>query len=1303
MDWSAGAVELAAKTMVWPEVARPRRAGVSSFGVSGTNAHVILEQSAEEPESSAVADGPAVWLLSARSREALQAQVDRLDAFVQARPEVSAYSIAVGLARRALLPYRAVAVGGVLDGLVLPVVPAADVGVGWLFSGQGSQRVGMGSGLAARFPVFAAEFARVCDLFDGLLPRPLREVIAEGGPALDRTLYAQPGLFAVQVAQAALLRSFGVRPKVLVGHSIGEYAAAVVAGVLELADACRLVAARAVLMDALPAGGAMLAVQADASVASGLDVAAVNGPDQVVLSGPESRVDAVAEELSGRGVRVRRLRVSHAFHSVLMEPMLAAFADVVASVGFRAARVPLVSSVEVGADVTVPEYWVRQVRDTVRFGDAVAAVDAPVCVEVGPDATLSAMLADRQVKPLSRRDADEVVAFLTALGALHSAGVPVDWTPAVPAGAGPADLPTYAFQHRRYWLDGGGWRGSAVRLADGGVVVSTRVSTARQPWLADHVVDGSVLVPGTGFVDWAVHAGDLVGAPVVRELTVQAPLVLDAAGTVDVQTTVDGRRQLTIHARAGADQPWTCHATGQLAETAESDTPQVDATWPPIGATPLPVEGFYEDLAAVGMRYGPMFQGVRAAWRAGAELVAEVALDDAGRAQADRFGVHPALLDAALHLAALGMPDGAEGPSLPFAWQDVAVYATGATRARVRMRVDGASLSLTLTDVDGALVATVGSLVLRALSERLAVAPVRDLYTVDWVEVGRAGEAEVDLPVWDCAGVGLADVLAGVQQRLAADERRWVVLVPDSQDRPERAAVWGLLASAQSEHPGRFVLVDAVDVGVARAAVAVCDEPQLRVDGDGGVRVPRLVRAAPSGGEVDLGAGPVLITGGTGTLGRLLARHLVDAYGVTDLVLVSRRGPDAARLGVDLPQARVVACDVSDREALRALLAEFRPSAVIHAAGVLEDATVANLTEAQLEAVFRAKAVAAQHLHELTDGLSAFVLFSSASGVFGSAGQANYAAANAYLDALARRRRAQGLPAHSIAWGLWESASALAQSADRDRLARSGVLPIDDERGLRLFDAALRAEAAVTVPVRLRLNGTTDVPPLLSRLAPAARRTAATGDQDRSWTERYAGWEPERRRADLERQICALVAGVLGFGGGDQIDARQAFRDMGFDSLTAVDLRNRLATWTDVRLPATLVFDYPSPAVLADHLDEVLFGAPGSVVSDGSVGVVGGDPVVIVGMACRFPGGVVSPEGLWDLVVGERDAVGGFPVDRGWDVGRLFDPDPDRVGTSYAREGGFLYDAAEFDAGFFGVSPREALAMDPQQRLLLEV
>ncbi|MEU7620560.1 type I polyketide synthase [Micromonospora rifamycinica] len=664
----------------------------------------------------------------------------------------------------------------------------------------------------------------------------------------------------------------------------------------------------------------------------------------------------------------------------------------------------------------------------------------------------------------------------------------------------------------------------------------------------------------------------------------------------------------------------------------------VNAAWPPVGAIPISVEGVYERLADVGVRYGPVFQGLRAAWRVDGELVAEVALDDVGRAEVDRFRVHPALLDAALHLAALHEPSGPAEPLLPFVWQDVVVHATGATGARVRMRVDGDTLSVILTDLDGAPVVTVGSLVLRPLPDRLPVKAVRDLYTVDWVDAGRisrasqvgeasrasqAGDAshaaqinhaghagevsqfgevglggvEAALPVWDCAGVDLADALVGVQERLAADDRRWLVLIPDGQTSPDAAAVWGLLASAQTEHPDRLVLVDTADPAVARAAVAVCGEPQLRVDDDGRIQVPRLVRAAPTedGRRPDFGAGPVLVTGGTGTLGGLLARHLVREYGVDDLVLVSRRGSDAPgvdELVRDLPQARVVACDVADRGALAALLGEVRPGVVIHAAGVLDDATVGNLTVAQLESVFRAKAVAARHLHELTDGLCALVFFSSASGVFGSAGQANYAAANAYLDALARQRRAQGLPGQSLAWGLWETGSAMTAALDTTR-AYQGVRPMSDRHALALFDAALRTGQPALVTATLDLRPQADPSPLLRALLPPDRRTAAgdTPDRAAAMRARLAGRDADGQLSGLLDLVRGQTAQVLGHSSLSTIGAGRPFKDLGFDSLTAVELRNRLRTVTDLSLPATLVFDHPTPAALAEYLRAELFGS----------------------------------------------------------------------------------------------------------------
>ncbi|MEV0570836.1 type I polyketide synthase [Dactylosporangium sp. NPDC050588] len=876
-----------------------------------------------------------------------------------------------------------------------------------------------------------------------------------------------------------------------------------------------------------------------------------------------------------------------------MEAVEAVLKDRLGVVEFRAAEVPWYSTVTgglvdpVGLDAG---YWYRNLRAEVRFEAAVRAAAGDGLrrfLEVSAHPVLLpgivATVDDCTVTGTLKRDSGGLVDVLRAAAVLHTAGTAVDWSSVLPAVA-PAELPTYPFQRQRYWLEPADDR-LPVRLADGGVVVTAKVSASREPWLADHAVHGTVLVPGTQFVDWAINAGDLVGAPVLRELTVQAPLVLD--GAVEVQTAVNADRQVAIYSRAADDEPWTCHATGLLDQESPV-APTIE--WLPADATPVPTNDLYDRLAERGYEYGPVFQGLRAAWSAGDDLYAEVELPSSEHGRAAGRTIHPALLDAALHAAALqNSPYGGAPVLLPFAWQDVAVHATGATRVRVKLRADGDTVTLTLTDTDGGPIASIGSLLMRELPDRLPTRAIRDLYALDWQEAGQVSEAQDDSPVWDCTDVALREVLTGVQQRLAADEQRWLVLVPDSQARPERAAAWGLLASAQSEHPDRFVLVDAADAGTARAAVAVCDEPQLRVDGDGRVQVPRLVRAAPGEDKVDFGTGPVVITGGTGTLGGLLARHLVDAYGVSELVLVSRRGPDApgaARLGEDLPQARIVACDVSDREALKALLDECRPSAVIHAAGVLDDATVANLTESQLEAVFSAKAVAAQYLHELTDGLSAFVLFSSASAVFGAAGQANYAAANAYLDALARQRRAQGLPAQSLAWGHWLQNSELTgrlNSADRHRLVRNGVVPMSDEHGLALFDAALSSGAPVLVPVKLDLTrgaGQT----VLSGLLTTSRRAVAAEGTPGGLAEQLAHLEPQAQRERVLDTVRSLVGRVLGHRPGSAVGADQAFKDLGFDSLLAIELRNRLGAETGLRLPATLVFDHPTPAAVAGHL-----------------------------------------------------------------------------------------------------------------------
>ncbi|WP_189167816.1 type I polyketide synthase, partial [Sphaerisporangium melleum] len=1027
-------------------------------------------------------------------------------------------------------------------------------------------------------------------------------------------------------------------------------------------------------------------------------------------------------------------------------------------------------------------------------------------VRVGIEESLEAAgVADAAVVVGTLRRGEGGLARLWAsAGEVWVRGGHIDWERAYESSQpGVVDLPTYAFDHQPYWLlDSAGAGdaeslglsatghplvGAATGLAGGGAVVLTgRVSVGTHPWLADHTVNGQVILPGTAFVDLAVRAGDEAGCALLEELTIQAPLVLPERGAVQLQVAVDppgadGRRRLGIYSRPHdePDGPWTQHADGMLAETG-APAPEQAAVWPPDGAQAVGLDGLYDGFTAMGLGYGHAFRGLQAAWRDGDDVLAELALPEDMARDAARFGLHPALFDAALHATALGgyVADAEPGrPYLPFAWNGVTLHASGASRLRVRISPTGpATVSLTLMDTGGLAVATVGSLAVRPVTTGGPAAAGaggrRDkLFQVDWVPLPistvRPGTADGTRAIEILSGpASLTDEVAaaesvlvaapagsrsavhevlGLLQSRSADERsgssRLVIVtrgavaaapgdaVPDV----DQAAVWGLVRSAQSEQPGRFVLLDLDhehdgDAGTVPAALIGraldSGEPQLAVRA-GELRVPRLSRAVASG-TPETAFDPertVLVTGGTGGLGALVARHLVASHDVGHLLLVSRRGaqaPGAAELAGELNEmgatVTVVACDVSDRDALAGVLAaipdEHPLGAVVHTAGVLDDGVLTALTLERLDTVLAPKADAARHLHELTKDLdlSAFVLFSSLAGVLGGAGQGNYAAANAFLDALAEHRRAQGLPAVSVAWGLWEGGGMTGELTETDlrRLARSGMLPLSAEDGLALFDVALGSARATLVPARLDLKAMTGqadmLPPLLRTLvgAPARRVVTAASEAAATLQQRLAALPQAGQRSVLDGLVRGRLAAVLGFADASAVEDGQSFQDLGFDSLMAVDFRNKLNEATGLRLPATLIFDYPTAVAVVDFLTgELLGGAEVAAVTAKTVAVAD-EPIAIVGMACRFPGGVESPEDLWRLVARAGDAIGEFPADRGWDLGKLYDPDPANKGTSYARHGGFLYDAADFDPGFFGISPREALAMDPQQRLLLE-
>ncbi|QLQ35714.1 type I polyketide synthase [Micromonospora robiginosa] len=1178
VDWAAGAVELLTEAREWPATGRPRRAGVSAFGVSGTNAHAVIEQVEEPPGPVAGHPAPPVpWVVSARSGAALAGQARRLLEHLDAHPDLRPADVAYALlTTRAALPHRAAVTGddpaGLVAGLravaeerpapgVVRGVARAAGKLAVLFPGQGAQRPGAGAELHRRFPVFAAAFDEVAAELDRHLSRPLREVAfaAPGtGEAalLDRTEWTQPALFAYQVAAYRLVTALGLRPAHLLGHSVGELAAAHVAGVLSLPDAATLVAARARLMQALPAGGAMLAVRASAAEVTPLldarvALAAVNGPESVVLSGDEDAVLAAGERLAAQGRRTRRLRVGHAFHSARMDDMLADFRVVAEKLTWQPPSVPLVSDRTgrplTDAQATDPGYWVEHVRDTVRFSTAVATLAAAgtgTFLDLGPDAALTALarecLPDAEPAafvPAARRELSEPAGLLAALAAVDLRGAAVRW-PALFAGtdATRVDLPTYAFQHERFWPD------------------PIRFDLAPRP--ADPA-DGEFWSTAEGGDPAALAAllgldGDAATGPLGDLL----PALTGYRDRRRRTATLDGLRYRTgwtpVEPPAGAAPTGPCLIVGTPGDLLDTVADAVRAE----GLDPVPV--------ATG------------ALRERLDTVTPVRV----------ISLLPAV--AAVHEPA----------------------DTGATAAGAHVLAGTVAL-------------------VRALTDAGVTAPL-------WCVTRGAVAVDADDPAPDPAvatGWGLGRVLALEHPRL------WGGLLdlPAAPAGPDAALLARVVAGDGVEDQL------AIRAGGLRArrlerAPAGAVEPwrpagAVLVHGDAPVRRPHLLRRlAESGATHLLLAGPPLPAGAGRADPDGVERATVDGTDRADQDGVERATVDGVERTMLDGVERTTVCGVEvttvdGPDALAAALARLAAAGtpvrtVLHVAdaggagepvAAADPDRLAEAVGAHLAAVASLDAACADH------PVDEFLIFVSTAATWGSGGAAVTAATGAGLAALAARRRAAGRPATVLAWAPWHG-----EATDPEQLRRRGVRPLDPGVALDALDRAVAAGggevavADVDWPAFVPAFTAVRPAPLLRGVPdaagtdPAAPAGGTGSDPATALRDRLAAVPAGDRQRILLDLVRAQAATVLGHAGPGAVEPDRDFLELGFDSLTALELRDALRQETGAELSATLLFDHPTPVALAGHLLGAILGgqaadAPADAATpDGAGGLLGG-------------------------------------------------------------------------------------------------
>ncbi|MBI4852598.1 MAG: SDR family NAD(P)-dependent oxidoreductase [Acidobacteria bacterium] len=1456
INWEELPIKVNAQEKIWQKNGRPRFAAISAFGLSGTNAHVILEESPEIQKKDKDKQPIGKFLLlSGQTEEALKAQVESYAEYIEKHPNIDlrdightatyrthfAHRLSIEITERAELikqlkgyvsyDYSTLAHTGLAN--------LEEPKIAFLFTGQGAQYVGMAKGLYEREPIFRETLNKCLEIVNPLLNHSLLEIIfAEEGSKLasllDQTEYTQVALFIVEYSLYQMWRAFGVIPSALLGHSIGELVAAVCAGVFSLEDGLKLSVERGRLMSSVE-NGSMLSLELDEEKTlelikpfSKISIAGINSPNQTVISGQSDEVDSFIKTLEKESIKYKKLKVSHAFHSQMMEPILEDFEKEVRKIKLNSPSIPIASNLTGKIEkecFTKPSYWAKQIRQSVRFKPAIISlVDYGITtfIELGPQPTLCALgqMSVSNTKetvtwhPSIKQNHCDLNILNETFCKLYLSGVELNWATILPGKR--VQLPTYQFQRQHYWLEPTRLRkaiqssgtyalsGERIMLPDGRLVYRLEVGPSIQPYLEDHKVYNTIVVPGAFYLSVLLAVGDACWPDSAIELNdVQfiCPLTFaDTKGETTLFTQLDPETedsyQVTLTTQNEKDE-WNTHARAKLSLLKKYTLPEQNTNQ--LFKTSQTADFLEPLLDKWQIGWGKQWWWIENATKIANQLAyghfkapREVPIDSP---------IPAGLIDNsfALEVPATSKQDDTFVPRLPFAIKSLEWYgsknlAVAAQLHLISQTEDSSQSNIVYWDENGQALALIKNYITqKAPIEKFLPKPeINNFYKVDWIalpkpqnskaketvvvgEITLAKELnfnyfndleslfaytvknpipqriimqisvleDTELPLQ--ASTNTERVLAQAQDLLSKREFTKTELIWltkgaidtgfDQDLELSLAPIWGLIRSIRNEYPDwsiRLIDNSSSNTALLQKAINVTGEPEIALCNDL-ILVPRLkpVEQLPITSPNPINpTATVLITGGTGEIGSLVAIHLAKEHKVKNLILVSRKGlndQEAINLKTELEDigtsVNIFSCDIANKNQLsnviNSISKESPLKGVIHCAGVVSDDTTTNMNHKKLSSVFSSKVLGTWNLHLLTKGknLDFFIMFSSLSGVIGAAGQSNYSAANTFLDVLAAYRQKQGLVAQSLAWGLWEQKSRGMASnlsvLDLARINRQGIFALTKEEGLELLDKAMYQPTALLIPARLSLQSK-DISNLsilrdLVKISLPSRKASRALSTTNSLKQRINALPENKRFSSILSIVSTEIASILNLPDATELSATKPLRELGLDSLLAIEIRNGLSAMFEAEFPAALLFNYPSAFALTEHIYESLFKVVEPLYTNSlpqhqinSLNSKLQEPIAIISMACRLPGNVSSPEDYWQLLKEERDAIEEFPAKR-WDIDSLYDPDPDKAGKTYCKEGGFLKDIDQFDAAFFGIAPREAVSMDPQQRFVLEI